>query len=85
MITEQRINEIIDALRGSARSLLDVATEEEESDDELTAAIDDQLFECRCCGWWCEMGSENCTECADENPHEETCTDCCTEDGHGEG
>jgi hypothetical protein len=61
-----RICQKIEELRGTTNSL-DL--------DEFTTAelmvLDEEIFECEQCGWWCSKDEESehplvCTECAEE-------------------
>jgi hypothetical protein len=63
-----RVCEVAAALEGSCQDLSAVATEAEREDTEFLLALDEQVFCCDCCGWWCN---------ADERGEEgDTCTDC---------
>jgi len=81
-VTEEQLTEIIDYLQGTCKSLeegisaiLDI--ECENADEYLTLEqfyyIDEHIFLCDTCGWWCEVGdfSANdedymvCSECGD--------------------
>jgi hypothetical protein len=76
MATQKRIDAIISHLQGTCNTLNSALTEKEQTDIELLNAIDDAIFECDTCGWWCEMGAENCATCC-ERTGEETCNECC--------
>lgn len=66
-----RVNEVINALEGSCGCLEDHATEEEMRSTEFLAAIDDAIFCCATCGWWCEI-----SELAEDEMGEQVCEDC---------
>lgn len=77
----KQIEILIDRLRGSATSMqtecddLDLST----MDDEVTRAVDDEIFNCTDCNWWCDI-SEECSEECDAD--EWVCQDC-GRDNHG--
>jgi hypothetical protein len=72
--TRERIDEIIDFLRGTCLTLAAALEDDEDGEDEdLTAGIDAEIFECAGCGWWCEQSE------AHEGPMGDVCDDC-----HGE-
>lgn len=52
---EAQIGELAERLRGTPQSLLDAVGD----GPDLTAAdhqaLDQLVFECEVCGWWCEM------------------------------
>lgn len=85
MDREALIEELIDALRGTTLSL---ATECEDrglddTDEDVTDAVDQAIFLCAECGWWADM-SEEASAFVD---HEELiCGDCATQnhDWNGE-
>ena len=47
-------------------------------DAEFCAYLDDQIFRCNECGWWCDI-SEEASE--DNDRDELTCSDCCGVEG----
>lgn len=74
------IHEIIEYLQGTCNSLsyalewYDI--EESELTSEQTSQIDGDIFNCSCCGWWCELseeadttmsGEQVCEGCFDTN------------------
>lgn len=70
------IEELIQALQGTCKSiseilnsLYDGETEEEDLSDEDRQAIDEEIFLCETCRWWCER----CEESEDEFG---TCVSC---------
>lgn len=68
-----KIDELIERLRGTCDSL-DVRAEElglDPMDTELCARVDQEIFCCTICGWWCDQDE------ADEFGAEEwSCRDC---------
>lgn len=77
------INRLIEYLQGTCNSLdgalsdlypnmdhMDLTSEDHDS-------IDNEIFLCDTCNWWCEIG-DSCTET--ENCGGVNCTDCCTEE-----
>lgn len=62
-------------LQGSAQSLANLGPEFEalQNDSVFCAELDQLVFECECCGWWCDAGemsdseSDNweCLECTE--------------------
>lgn len=67
---------IIDALRGTCDSLSDKASDELQNDDRFCAYVDENIFLCHQCGWWCEIAEESSE---DYGLDEWTCEDCCME------
>lgn len=65
-----RAQEVIDALQGTCGSLSDHATDDECNDPAFCTEVDDQLFCCDACGWWCEIGEQSTDESA------QICEDC---------
>jgi hypothetical protein len=69
------INDIVDDLRGSSTGLHSMLESHDaewlEDDDELLTAIDDSIFLCSMCDWWCEM-----SEMSEHPDHDYECTDC---------
>jgi len=73
------IQKVVDELRGSCDSLQSVAERHGLDPDSelLTDAVDQQIFLCSECGWWCEMHEEvsafagldewTCRQCAQDN------------------
>lgn len=68
-----RINAIIEELRGTCKADYEVLTEEERDDKEILQAIDQELFLCSRCDWWCEH-CETSMQCEDST--EPYCEDC---------
>jgi len=73
------IQNVIDRLQGTCANTLDSAISElyegmgeEDLTEEELASVDNEIFECATCGWWCEMsenaetddGEMHCRECA---------------------
>lgn len=72
-ISKERIEEIIETLAGTCTYIGDVCSIEEMADKDLWASIDDAIFECDRCGWWCEISGQSdmdgemiCEDCNDE-------------------
>ncbi len=84
-ISETLISEIVEDLQGTCKSLdnilewhgLTLEDFSEEQEDELNQAIDNSIFLCEGCGWWCEQGDyaedsvntqglELCSDCGEE-------------------
>ncbi len=69
-VSDKQIQELIEYLQGTCKSLsegLDAFDlEEDDLTDEQRQTIDDEIFNCSKCGWWCEIsqevGSETCGE-----------------------
>jgi len=69
-------SEIIDCLRGTCNGSLSALIEErglEAEEDEICAAVDDAIFECSVCGWWCEIDEECSEDCGADDL---TCRQC---------
>lgn len=64
-----RSHDVISELNGTCKSLYDVLTDFELDDKDLLDDIDNELFECSVCGWWCEHSEDTgefvCEDCAD--------------------
>lgn len=73
------IQTVIDFLQGSTETIdsaieiLYPGMDREDLDQKDLETIDDQIFVCETCGWWCEI-----SERADD---EEICEDCAEADG----
>lgn len=71
---------IAETLQGTCDTLSGVIEQEypDMTEDDLTQAdhnaLDNEVFLCDICGWWCEI-SESCNET--ENCGGSNCTDCC--------
>lgn len=72
------IQMLIDDLRGTCTEIQDNLPEgmdEMELTSEDHDCIDDQIFLCDTCGWWCESCDEkedgNCTDCYDTTGEDE--------------
>lgn len=76
------VQEVIDSLQGSCQSLQECLESyyPDMDENDLTSddheAIDNQIFCCDTCNWWCEIGEQdvdgNCQDCstADEDEDE---------------
>lgn len=69
--TQERLNEIVEQLAGTCGSLPSVLTPKEENDRALADAIDEQIFECEVCGWWCWRDEESSTQDGVCDKHDE--------------
>lgn len=70
-----RVAEVVEQLQGQCTlSLADVATEAECNDIAFCREVDDQIFECEACGWWCEI-----SDLAEVDSDEQYCQDCQSE------
>lgn len=70
-------NEIIEALRGSCKTLGEILNthdrEDLENDMNFLDYLDQEIFNCANCGWWCEISEESgiedgeliCNDCVD--------------------
>ena len=70
-------SEIIETLRGTAGGSVSSLVEKlglESEEEAICAAVDDEIFECTECGWWCEIDEE---ASADHDLDELTCRQCC--------
>ncbi len=83
-LTQDEISEVVNGLQGTCQTIdniinMYIADDDIEGVDdisnemELCDAIDNALFECATCGWWCEAGdyAEN-----QNNPSGDICSDC---------
>ena len=59
-------DEIINYLVGTCNSF-----DPSEYSDEIVSEVDNHIFCCEECGWWCEM-----SEMSDDEEHDWTCSDC---------
>lgn len=70
----QEYQKIIDDLNGSSESLANhlarIDREELQDVEAFTDMLDDQLFECAACGWWCEQAEAQASDDGD------VCNDC---------
>lgn len=69
MELDQRVQQVADALVGTAADLKEHATDEEINDQSFCILLDNLIFCCDQCNWWCEideMSEDNiCLECSD--------------------
>lgn len=70
--SELRLNEIVEELQGTCKTLDEVLTDKERDNEGLVEAIDECIFCCACCGWWCENSERH----EDELDGEDVCEDC---------
>lgn len=71
---ERIASEIVDELRGTCNSLLLLLEEKGVVDNAIVlTAIDQDIFECAVCNWWCDMSelSEH-----DHGTGDNICADC---------
>lgn len=72
LVTSERCHEIVEELRGTCKSIHEVCTVDETNSGPVNDAIDEEIFECSLCGWWCEHN-----EASEHAPPDEPfCTDC---------
>lgn len=68
-------SDIVAYLEGSCNSLHEALESfnalELENDDTFLSFLDDQIFYCVQCGWWCNVDEENIVD------DEQYCDDCC--------
>lgn len=79
MTKADKIQTLIHRLSGSTDSMSHVCEELglSDLDDEVTSAVDQEIFNCSDCNWWCEQSEESsefiehdewiCSQCAMEN------------------
>ena len=67
--------ELVDEMRGGATTP-EAAQDLFESSMEFAMFVDQQIFSCTCCGWWCEINEE---ASEDHGLDEWTCLQCCEE------
>lgn len=79
---EEKLNEIIEYLRGTCMNTVRGAAEEilarevtEDELDKIEKAVDEELFTCQICGWYCERGEES-SEVFDRLGEDDVCEDC---------
>lgn len=67
---------IVNQLRGSCDSLASLGPEAEELENntDFCAYLDERIFCCTRCGWWCDQDEEASEE---HGLAEWTCRDCC--------
>lgn len=84
MITVAQRTELIDDLTGSCMSLAEALATFDLTEDDLALsdhqAIDEQIFCCDDCGWWCgveemndqseALGGQYCTQCRPDEEEE---------------
>ena len=70
----KNINDIIQSLLGTCKTAHEICKTHDIDVEELTEEdwkqIDNEIFLCESCGWWCEIGEQqedgNCEDCQDE-------------------
>jgi hypothetical protein len=77
VIDKERLDEIVDHLRGSC-VMLYAELEEGEDEDQVQEYISQYIFECEGCGWWCEIDElhnetdrELCNDCWEHEDDED--------------
>ncbi len=89
-LTQERINQVIQGLQGTCADMAGMFDEIAEFyefgfefDDlnraeemEFCTALDNALFLCSVCGWWCEAGDWVTPDEPGYNANEETCSQC---------
>jgi hypothetical protein len=69
ILLEDRAHEVAESILGTCDGLDQHATEEERDSREFSAALDDRVALCECCGWWVEADEVDrdgcCEECSD--------------------
>lgn len=75
MTKEKKIETLIDRLRGTTESMTAVCEDLDldDTDSEVCAAVDQEIFCCTLCGWWCPQDEESSEEAGLD---EWTCWDC---------
>lgn len=87
VLTRDQMDEVIYHLQGTCLSIdegiMQVLGDEGiecmsdiENEMEFCGLIDEQIFMCSKCGWWCEAGDWITDEHPDWDPCEETCSSC---------
>lgn len=67
-----RGQQVAEDLQGTCKSLYDVLTDEEQDDEAIMLEIDQKVFLCPECDWWCERSEETDDgRCDDCNPEGE--------------
>lgn len=73
-MSNERAVEIADALVGTCQSTLAAMTEDEEDDVVLMSILDEIIFCCDQCGWWCPVDEVHdgmlCDDCFDGDDDE---------------
>ena len=74
-------NKIIEDLRGTCQSIIQVLSNHSREDLEdhsgFLGELDQQIFRCESCDWWCELSEESevihgcCRDCEPEDGEEE--------------
>jgi hypothetical protein len=79
MVTEEKLDELIEYLGGSCNSwhegLYAVGIEDESLTDADYNYVYDQIFQCGSCNWWCDASEEVddgiCKECWEDEQDDE--------------
>lgn len=74
-MTTERQQEVVEQLRGTCLDLNTVLSDEEQNDDQMLSAVDDALFCCSRCSWWCDWDELKEGLEGDDEPVCEDCAD----------
>lgn len=72
-VPRAKIDELVEYLQGTCNTLeqgMEICGIDPAFEDEITAAIDDEIFLCAGCGWWDEISACN------DDSGEQLCPDC---------
>ena len=85
MSISKKIENLIDRLRGTTNSMQSECEELglDPVDDKVCLSVDEAIFECHECGWWCDQ-SEEASEFVDD-VEEWTCRQCCMDNHDWDG
>lgn len=76
LMSEEQLQQLIEDLRGSCQSLAEcmpTGFDENDLTQDQHEAIDEAIFECARCNWWCESSEE---QTIDDNADERICQEC---------
>lgn len=80
ILTENELEQLIDYLQGSSKSLQEAINDLFECDEDILTpddhqAIDGRIFKCNSCDWWCEIDEQNdegnCEDCGGGDEEDE--------------
>lgn len=72
MVDHKRIQEVYDSILGTPYALEDHTLKRERDDPQFMRVLDDRLFNCQMCKFWCNdhersaLDGSVCDECMDE-------------------
>lgn len=76
-LTKERLDEIVDHLKGSCLTIY-AELEDDEDEDVVQEHLDQFIFECEGCGWWCEIDelhndtdAQLCDDCYDKDDEDD--------------